>query len=97
MKFEWNVEKERINIQKHGVSFEQASYIFSDPYVLNMYDEEHSQTEDRWISLGKTLNEVILVVAHTFRDGDGIDLVRVISARKATKREQQTYHDRCPK
>ncbi len=96
MKFEWNPEKERINIQKHGVSLEQASYVFSDPYALNKYDEEHSQNEDRWLLLGKSLNEVILVVAHTFRDNDGIEFARVISARKATKHEKQTYQDRCP-
>jgi uncharacterized DUF497 family protein len=97
MKFEWDTEKERINIQKHGVSFEQASYVFSDPYALNKYDEEHSQNEDRWLLLGKSLNEVVLVVAHTFRNNDGIEFVRVINARKATKHEQQTYQNRYPK
>ncbi|KAF3984789.1 MAG: BrnT family toxin [Methylococcales symbiont of Hymedesmia sp. n. MRB-2018] len=97
MKFEWDTEKERLNIQKHGVSFEQASYVFSDPYALNKYDEGHSQNEDRWLLLGKSLNEVVLVVAHTFRNNDGIEFVRVISARKATKHEQQTYQNRYPK
>ena len=97
MKFEWDTEKERLNIQKHGVSFEQASYVFADPYALNQYDKEHSENEDRWILLGKSLNEVILVVVHTFRDEDDIEFVRVISARKATKREQRAYQSRCPK
>ena len=97
MKFEWDTEKERLNIQKHGVSFEQASYVFADPYALNQYDEEHSENEDRWIMLGKSLNEVILVVVHTFRDEDDIEFVRVISARKSTNREQRAYQNRCPK
>lgn len=47
MKFEWNVVKEKANIKKHGVTFEQASYVFSDPFALNQFDEEHSADEDR--------------------------------------------------
>ena len=97
MKFEWDQEKEKRNIQKHGVSFEQASYIFADPYALNKYDDEHSQEEDRWLMLGKSLNEVILVVVHTFQNEDGVELVRIISARKATVKEQKAYESRCPK
>lgn len=97
MKFEWDRKKEKTNIQKHGVSFEQASYVFSDPFALNKYDESHSQDEERWILLGKSLNEVVLVVVHTFRDNDGVESVRIISARKATKQEQKTYRKRVPK
>jgi uncharacterized DUF497 family protein len=87
MKFEWDRKKENINIKKHGVSFEQASYVFADPFALNRYDEEHSEDEERWILLGKSLNQTILLVAHTFRDNDGKEFVRIISARRATKRE----------
>jgi len=94
MKFEWNAVKEQKNLQKHGVSFEKACYVFSDPYALNKYDNEHSAEEDRWIILGKSINEVILVVVHTFRDND-VEIVRIISARNATKREQQAYQERC--
>ena len=97
MKFEWDAEKEKINIQKHGISFEEACYVFSDPYALNKYDDDHSEEEDRWVLLGKSLNEVILVVVHTFKDEDGFELVRIISARKATKTERTTYQSRCPK
>jgi uncharacterized DUF497 family protein len=97
MKFEWDTNKEKINIQKHGVTFEQASYVFADPFALNKYDNEHSEIEDRWILLGKSLNEIVLVVVHTFRDNDGIEFVRIISARRATKREKQAYQKRCPK
>jgi uncharacterized DUF497 family protein len=49
MKFEWDEKKEKINMQKHGISFEQASYAFADPFALNKYDGEHSNEEDRWI------------------------------------------------
>jgi uncharacterized DUF497 family protein len=98
MKFEWDTEKEKINIQKHGITFEQASYVFADPFALNKHDDEHSCEEDRWILLGKSLNEIILVVVHTFRDDDDdLELVRIISARKAIKREQQAYQKRHPK
>jgi len=97
MKFEWDSEKEKINIEKHEITFEQASYVFTDPFALSKYDEEHSVEEDRWILLGKSLNEVILVVVHTFKDDDNIEYVRIISARKATKKEQQSYQRRCQK
>ena len=97
MKFEWDKNKEKINIQKHGVTFEQASYVFSDQFALNKFDEEHSSDEDRWVMLGKSLSETLLLVIHTFRDNDGIELVRIISARKATKNEKQEYQKRCPK
>ncbi|WP_089726160.1 BrnT family toxin [Candidatus Thiosymbion oneisti] len=96
MKFEWDVKKEKTNIQKHGVRFEQAAYVFADPFALNKYDAEHSHAEDRWIILGKSLNEVILVVVHMLRDDEGTELVRIISARKATKCEQLVYQKRRP-
>lgn len=97
MKFEWDVNKERINVQKHGVTFEEASYVFADQFALSKYDDEHSRDEDRWILLGKSLNEVTLVVVHTFKDDVGIEHVRIISARKATRNERKIYNQRCPK
>ena len=95
MKFEWDPEKEKTNIQKHGITFEQASYVFADPYALNKYDEDNSQEEDRWLLLGKSLNKIVLVVVHTFKDQDGFELVRIISARKATRNERKDYQRRC--
>lgn len=68
MKFEWDSHKERINLQKHRITFEDASYVFADPFALNKYDDDHSHIEDRWILLGKSLKEVIIVVVHTFLD-----------------------------
>ncbi len=95
MKFEWDKNKENSNIKKHDVTFEQASYVFADKYALNKYDTEHSDDEDRWILLGKSLNETLLLVVHTFKDSEGIEFVRIISARKATKSEKQIYQKRC--
>jgi len=89
-------KKEQINIKKHSVSFEQASYVFADPFSLSMYDPEHSEDEERYILIGKSKNELILTVVHTFRDSEGIEVVRVISARKATKKESKIYQKRCP-
>jgi len=97
MKFEWDENKEEINIKKHGVSFEQASYVFADRFALNKFDDEHSNEEDRWVILGKSINEILLLVVHTFRSNEGIEFVRIISARKATRTEKQTYQKRCPK
>jgi len=97
MKFEWDREKEKTNIKKHNVTFEQASFVFTDRYALNKYDEGHSEDEDRWIILGKSFNEVLLLVVHTFRNRDGVEYTRIISARKATKKEKQAYQKRCPR
>jgi len=96
MKFEWDKKKESINIQKHGVTFEQAAYVFSDKYALSRYDDKHSEDEDRWILLGKSLQNTLLVVVHTFRDKNGEEVTRIISARKATRKEQESYQRRCP-
>jgi len=96
MKFEWDKKKESINIQKHGVTFEEASYVFSDRYSLSRYDDEHSIDEDRWVLLGKSINNILLLVVHTFRDKNGVEFTRIISARKATKKEQKAYQRRCP-
>ena len=88
-KFRWQAGSEP--------AYEKASYVFADPFALNKYDDEHSESEDRWTLLGKSLSEAVIVVVHTFRDDDGKESVRIISARRATKREKQAYHERCPK
>jgi hypothetical protein len=88
MLFEWDENKNQLNIRKHGISFCDAAYVFSDPFALSIPDEEHSETEERWLLLGKNLNEHLLLVVHTFRYDDK---VRIISARKATATETVTY------
>ena len=67
MKFEWDKNKEKSNIVKHGVTFEQASNVFADPFVLNRFDDEYSDDEDRYMLFWV---KTILVVVHTFRDKD---------------------------
>ena len=93
--FDWDPVKARQNLKKHGVSFERAARIFLDPFAISIFDEKHSESEDRWITIGSEANEVLLVVVHAFRNIDTENsLVRVISARKATKEEAQQYHER---
>ena len=94
MKFVWDIEKEKNNIHKHKVTFSEAGYIFADKYSLTMFDNEHSDEEDRWLTLGLAPSGKILVVAHTYRKVDDTELVRIISARKATKSESKQYFGR---
>jgi uncharacterized protein len=94
MKFEWDEDKNRFNIQKHGIDFADAAYVFSDPFALSIPDDEHSESEERWLLLGKNLNERLLLVVHTYRYED---VIRIISARKATATETATYVKRLTK
>jgi uncharacterized DUF497 family protein len=90
--FEWDHEKARGNIRKHGVSFERAAQVFLDPSALSLYDRQHSRDEDRWITLGKNGSNRLLVVVHTFREvAKTTCRIRVISARPATRREARQY------
>ncbi len=89
--FEWNEEKARRNELKHGVTFEEARTIFNDPFALTIFDPDHSQEEERWLDIGLSTTDRLLVVWYTER-GENI---RIIGCRRATKREMRTYaHDR---
>ena len=87
IQFEWDYEKEKINILKHKVNFNDACHLFSDAFQLNLFDAKHSDDKDRWIVIGETFSRKILVVIHTLRSGPLNDdlRIRIISARKATK------------
>jgi uncharacterized DUF497 family protein len=90
--FEWDVIKARQNYRKHKVRFERAAEIFLDQFMLSIFDNEHSLTEDRWITIGKDKNDIPLVVIHTFRETDLNNcIIRIISARRATKQEIKQY------
>ena len=97
MKFEWDPLKEQANIEKHKVSFAAAGQVFADPWQLNLFDENHSDNEERWVIIGMTPNSSVLLVVHTYRLMGAESVVRIISARKATKRERETYFARRPK
>lgn len=90
MIFEWDDEKEKINIAKHGIDFTTAARVFNDENRLELYDEAHSDTEDRYITIG-IIDEIayIVMVVYTERE----ETIRLISARKATKQERRIYYD----
>ena len=89
MEFEWDDDKAELNEQKHGVTFPEAQTVFADPLALTGYDPDHSDAEDRYITMGTSLEGRLLVVAHTDRE----DRVRIISAREASRRERRDYED----
>jgi len=87
MKFEWNTEKAFKNERKHGVSFQEALTVFKDALSLTYPDTDHSADEDRFLIIGLSSTGNVLVISHTFRN----DCIRIISARKATKKERYFY------
>ncbi len=90
IKFEWNDTKASKNIEKHGISFEEATTVFYDDFALQYFDREHSQLkEDRFLILGMSNNSRILMICHCEKESG--DIIRIISARKATKNEKKSY------
>ncbi len=90
IKFEWDYNKNIINIKKHGVSFNEASTVFSDEDALVIPDPDHSVDEERFIILGNSNEANLLVVCHCMRESE--TTIRIISARKATKTETKEYY-----
>ncbi|OYY31952.1 MAG: hypothetical protein B7X69_04090 [Sulfurovum sp. 39-42-12] len=91
VRFEWSDEKNQLNIKKHGISFEEAKEVFLDPMHISKLDHRFDYFEERWITLGVTSEDKILVVANMFFDDDGNEIIRIISARKANQNERVFY------
>lgn len=91
IKFEWDENKNRINLQKHGISFDEAKTVFYDESAILFDDPEHSEEEERFLIIGVTAQEKICIVSHCYRDED--KKIRIISARKATKSERKIYFE----
>lgn len=92
MDFIWDETKNRSNRCKHGLSFESVKEVFKDPYLLSWLDDRFDNDEERWIGLGCIDSALIVVVSHTFRsEQDDQEIIRLISARKASKKEQEIY------
>ena len=90
--FEWDPDKAARNLRKHGISFYRATFVFKDPLMLSIFDTEHADHEDRWVTIGHDEHGIILVVVHTFLPIDEEHAeIRIISARKATKHERMQY------
>lgn len=87
--FEWDENKARSNIERHGVSFAEARTVFADPLSLTDDDAVHSTVEDRFLIVGRSALERVLAVTYSYRDS----AIRIISARKATGRERKAYED----
>ena len=86
MRFEWDPRKAAANLAKHGVSFEEAATVFGDPLAITIPDPLHSVGESRFVTIGRSSKALLIVLVHTDRD-----VVRIISARRATPRERRTY------
>jgi len=91
MKFEWDERKNCINQEKHGISFEEAKEVFDDALQISKLDHRFNYFEERWITIGVTKKEHILVVANLFFSDDGEEIIRIISARKANNKERKSY------
>ena len=89
MEFEWDDAKAVANEAKHGVSFAEAMTVFGDPLSLTGYDPQHSDDEDRYVTMGQSVDGRLLVVSHTDRS----EKIRVISAREASRGERKDYED----
>lgn len=87
--FDWDEEKARENFRKHGVSFLEATTVFRDPLAMLTFDPDHSWTESRYVLLGLSIEGRLLVVWYTERP----PMTRLISARRATRRERRTYEE----
>ena len=94
VKFEWDPAKETLNKKKHGVSFDEAQSVFYDEFAVQFFDEESSELEDRFLMLGFSDEARLLIVCHCERDQGNI--IRIISARKATKTEGKYYQGVMP-
>lgn len=92
--FEWDPNKARSNLIKHGVDFETAASVLQDALALTVYDEAHSEFEERWFTIGRAIGGRLLVVVHTYEALSSTEArVRLISAREATPRERRSYED----
>lgn len=91
IKFEWDKTKNILNIKKHGIDFNEAATVFLDDEALLIEDEKHSGEEDRFVLLGFSQKANLLIVCHCYRANE--EVIRIISARKATKNETKQYFD----
>lgn len=90
--FDWDANKASTNLKKHEVSFLLATSVFRDPLALTIFDHEHSDDEDRWVTMGRAQNGQVLVVVHTNKEVGAMELhIRIISARRAEREEVRDY------
>jgi uncharacterized DUF497 family protein len=93
-RFEWDENKNKINFQKHKISFNEAQTVFSDDFVIYIPDENHSEDEERFIAIGESARSRLLIVCHCYRENKSI--IRLISARRADSSETELYYGGVP-
>ncbi len=94
MKYEWDESKSKANRKKHGISFEEAAEIFDDPFHISILDKRFDYFDERWITIGLTKNGKVTIVGHLYYlTEEGEEITRVITARKATKKERDQYEN----
>ncbi|ACF44467.1 BrnT family toxin [Pelodictyon phaeoclathratiforme] len=89
IEFQWDDNKARINSEKHGITFQEAKTVFYDEFADQFFDQKNSGEEDRFLLLGRSVHSRVLMVCHCYRESD--EVIRIISARKATKSETRFY------
>ncbi len=89
LSFTWDETKNAANRRKHGVAFEEAKAAFFDPYAVLFYDDVHSEWEDRFLLLGRSPRQRVLLVCHCYREDESV--IRIVSARRATSTERRLY------
>ena len=94
LQFEWDEEKEDANEAKHGIGFAEAAAVFDDPDAVSLRDDRYDYGEERWITIGRVALTILYVAHNAFEDDDGEEIIRIISARKATPREARIYLSR---
>ena len=94
LQFEWKPCKAKTNIRNHGVSFEEAKSVFYDENAYEFYDQEHSLKEDRYLMIGLSSKIKLLLVSYTVCEEKDKDIIRILSSRKPTKKEQKTYFEK---
>ena len=92
--FEWNRKKDIANFRNHGVSFDEAKTIFCDENAIEFYDQDHSLREYRYLMIGLSSKLRVLLVSYTVSEGKDEDIIRIISSRKPTKKEQKIYFEK---
>jgi uncharacterized protein len=89
--FTWSSKKYRGNVAKHGITFEEAATTWLDPFAIEHFDELHAAAEDRWLRIGWSLRGALLVVWSTEREADRQTVIRIIGARRASRKELRLY------
>ena len=89
IEFQWDDNKAKVNSEKHGITFQEAKTVFYNEFADQFFDKENSYEEDRFLLLGRSIHARILMVCHCYRESD--EVIRIISARKATKSETKFY------